>query len=197
MKKIIGLVMVASALMFSSVANANDFGWNGTEFDIVLGGNFQGPSNTSLFFSVETLINSSSSSGGLASFARIGPRSHFVDFHSMYFLVGVSGGMMRDEVSFLVTIGNELNLFQRHLRILIESNAFISDTLNYMGRYSVDWTSQIFFVGIHAEQRNTLMTTGPHIGVSSAPMRTEVQYSVGTQDQNEGQSVRFVYSLIF
>lgn len=84
------------------------------------------------------------------------------------------------------------------LAVFAESDIYVFDDYqDYYSFASIDWKTFDFNLGLHTEGVNELFTIGPHFGFTILPFKFEAQYHIGFQEDNKGQSVRIITSLMF
>ncbi len=99
----------------------------------------------------------------------------------------------------MVSSAHRFRFWEGNLVLFANLHMFVaSDSLTYFGVYSADWARYNWInLGFRAEQVNDTVAFGPRVGLTVGPYHFEIQYHVGVQEENRGQTLRFLYYLVF
>lgn len=194
MRKFVGLALIFAMFSFSPNAFAEEgtFDWRGPEIDGYINLSFPIRENSDFLIYLEGF--GVCDSGYIMSIAQLGVSQRFADWYAVSAMVGMAGNFPEDRTSFMVGFANTFTFARGGLTLFLNPNALVAhDALVYYGIYALDFHWNGVNAGMNAEQINTGVMFGPHIGYTVSIWRFEAQYRMGVQEENYGHTVRFVY----
>lgn len=189
--------IVATIVLFSKSALADNFPWNGAELMIKIGVEMPLP-NPKFSLNAHAVYFTVPSKDINMYFAYVGVKWKPFNWLWLMPMLAYAGNWAGTD-GLDTSLSSCFSLFGGKATLFLEGDVILThQQIDYYGYYSADYHlfRKINF-GFHATQINDGVTFGPHIGITKGNLSIEFQYHVGFQDSNRGETIRAFTALNF
>ncbi len=174
-KLIVGLVLVMSLLFTENALADNDSIFDGVELNISLSVDTYIQSQLAISGQVVILWNTLGDSAVVIIYN--GVRFDVVSWYSLYVRFGITANRPSDLFGFDISLRHDLSLLNNVISFSFQTDMiFHSEGYTYYGFYRLSVDCGPLDLGVDAEQIDSSVYFGPHLGFDLGPIHTEIQY---------------------